>query len=156
MSLGQGTVDDPKGWHYDPTRNCQPVYLYVENMEHDWQMTKNESYQTLMRTGNMALPNAAETCSFQPPLPASAPLVATLVPIANSNPATPVTSAATTPMMPAVGTPTPSAAETPGPTEKQTDDETPEKEAENSADLIKQATDLLEKIKDIPMLRGFL
>ena len=39
MSLGQGTVDDPKGWH-DPTRNGQPVYLYVENMEHDWQMTK--------------------------------------------------------------------------------------------------------------------
>ena len=40
MSLGQGTVDDPKGWHYDPLRNCQPVFLYVENMEHDWQMTK--------------------------------------------------------------------------------------------------------------------
>ena len=103
----------------------------------------------------MALPNAAGPSSFQPPLPASAPLVATPVPIANSNPATPVTSAATTPLMsPAVGTPTPSAAETPGPTEKQTDDETPEKEAESNADLIKQATALLEKMQGIPMLRG--
>ena len=54
MGEGQPPPGIPKGWYKDPSRNDQPVYMYVANLEHENKVLKSDGTCTTNTTGKTA------------------------------------------------------------------------------------------------------